>query len=47
MDMVTMLEIARKKSEEEFNKENIDQWTQVQKAGTSKQDNKMKGKRGK
>ena len=37
---------CKKKSEEEFDKEKVDQWTQVQKAGTSKQDNKTKGKGG-
>ena len=38
---------CKKKSEEEFDKEKVDQWTQVQKAGTSKLELRMKGKVGK
>ena len=44
MDMAILLEIVRKKSEEELEKEKAYQWTQVQKVGTSKHDNRMKGK---
>ena len=38
---------CKKKSEEEFYKEKADQWIQIQKAGTSKIENRMKGKGGK
>ena len=38
---------CKKKSEEEIEKEKDDQWTQVQKAGTSNQGPRKKGKEGK
>ena len=38
---------CKKKSEEELEKEKADQWTQVQKVGTSNQDPRKKGKDGK